>query len=873
LWRRYNNENALEQRRGERVVPGFKGHGPNREKTRMQGEPRRPHRARALLAGVAAAALGYPVAGWAQTAAPAAGTQLEEIIVTATRRQERNQDVPIAITAFTPERLEQQGVRKEQDLQASVPSLVVGPNGNGSREAQSFTLRGQGATFQASPGVVVYLNEVPLPSPLTLSQQGGPGNFVDLENLQVLAGPQGTLFGRNTTGGAVLLVPHKPTDKFSGSIQGQAGNYDMRQLEGVLNVPVIQDKLLVRLVGAYDDRDGYTRDVQWNKDRDNTHWYSGRLGVLARPTDRLENYLMVYGAYSRNNGSGLIHRGFNIPVLQALGLCREGATIPGAVASCDVYRAATAQADALGPRAEAYSVDVFQKTKTWGATNTTSYELTDELTLRNIVSYQRFTSRYRYDGDATVLQQHDVDPGVLPPPGAAQLPGDGTPITYLNASLAKELPRDDLKGLTEELQLQGKMLDDKLTFTTGGFYYEQKPAGVQGSSAILYCPAAFTGFCQSSTQQSAVTQKSKALYAQATLDLGAFSPALDALRVTAGYRYTWDTINGFAFQFQQNPTVPGQVICGATNQPASAADGPTVCRFDAELKSTAPTWLVGLDYKVRPDMLLFAKVSRGYKSGGFNPYAVFPNTRTFRPETVTSYEAGVKSDWRIGDVPARLNATYYYEKYRDIQRATGDFNPTTLAGGARTVNADARIQGVELEGTIRPFRGLEIGGNYSYTDAKYTKYLALTNTGQQDCLGFAAPGSLANLKCLPFQYVSPHIWSLHAALDIPIPEELGKLSLYANYSHTSSQYTEAAQLESAQPGARLEPFGLLNLSLDWKNIAGRGVDAGVFVTNATNKLYRISNTDVFQPGALLYWSTLYGEPRMWGVRLRYRFGD
>ena len=130
-----------------------------------------------------------------------------EIVVTAQRRDERAQDVPISITAFSPERLQQQGITQAQNLQAVVPSLVVGNNGTPSREAQSFTIRGQGATFQASPGVVVYLNEVPLPAPISIPQQGGAGNFVDLENVQVLNGPQGTLFGRNTTGGAVLLTP------------------------------------------------------------------------------------------------------------------------------------------------------------------------------------------------------------------------------------------------------------------------------------------------------------------------------------------------------------------------------------------------------------------------------------------------------------------------------------------------------------------------------------------------------------------------------------------------------------------------------------------------------------------------------------------
>ncbi|HWV13592.1 MAG TPA: TonB-dependent receptor plug domain-containing protein, partial [Sphingobium sp.] len=196
----------------------------------IRARRRLPLLATSMIAGVAATMFGP--AAFAQAEAQPQGAEenvgLTDIVVTANRRAERNQDVPIAITALSADRLEQQGIAKEQDLQANVPSLVVGPNGQGSRESQSFTIRGQGATFQASPGVVVYMNEVPLPAGITLSQQGGPGNFVDLENLQVLSGPQGTLFGRNTTGGAVLLVPKKPTSEFGGWIKGEIGNYDRR---------------------------------------------------------------------------------------------------------------------------------------------------------------------------------------------------------------------------------------------------------------------------------------------------------------------------------------------------------------------------------------------------------------------------------------------------------------------------------------------------------------------------------------------------------------------------------------------------------------------------------------------------------------------
>ena len=844
-----------------------------------------------LLSSVAALACVAPGVAQAQDqaapqAADAAGSDqgIGEILVTANRRQERAQDVPVAITALSPERLQQQSINKEQDLQASVPSLVVGPNGQGSRDSNSFTLRGQGATFQASPGVVVYLNEVALPAGITLSQQGGPGNFVDLENMQVLAGPQGTLFGRNTTGGAVLLVPKKPTDEFGGWIKAEYGNYNRAYVEGAVNVP-LSDKLQVRVVGAFHDRDGYTRDVIWNKDRDNEHWYSGRVGILYKPTETITNYTMVYGSYSNNNGAGLIHKGYNIDALKnltdatgkptpfCLDVPANGVNDPtGISVPCNVYRAVTARADALGPRQTAFSTDTFSKTQTWGVTNTTDIALSDELTLRNIGSYQKMKVGYRYDGDASVLQQHDVDPGVLPGPGVVTSP---FPINYFNSTLATELPRDNFRVWSEELQLQGKMLDNNLQWTVGGFLFDQRPDGPQGSRAVVYCPALYTGFCTPSQFQYSTSTVSKAVYAQATLNFGAVSPALEGLRLTGGYRQTWDHVFGFATQFTADGA--GGAKCGKDNATVPEATALADCRFSGSEETSSPSWLIGLDYKVVPGVMLYGKVSHSYKAGGFNPYAVYfgqngdPDTTSFGPEKVTSYEAGFKSDFRLGSVPFRLNVTYYHTDYKGIQRATGDYNPATNAGGARTLNADAKIDGVELEASVRPFQGLEIGGNFSYTNARYTRYTNAAFPGTPDCQGTVGSSGLAELSCLPFQYVSPYIWSIHASAEHDLGRA-GTLALFVNYSHSSSQYTEAVQLPQNQPGAYIDSFGLLSASLDLRNVGGTGLDVGVFGTNLTNSLYRISNSDVYQSGALLYWATLYGEPRMYGLRVKYKFG-
>lgn len=832
----------------------------------------------ALLSGVLAVAITTEASAESATSDDLGQITIPEIIVTANRRQELIQDVPISITAMSPARLEQQGISKEQDLQASVPSLVVGQNGQGSRESNSITLRGQGATYQASPGVVVYLNEIPLPSGISLSQQGGPGNFVDLENLQVLAGPQGTLFGRNTTGGAVLLVPKKPTDRFGGWLKGEYGNYNRTNVEGALNLP-INEKLAVRVVGAYHDRDGYTRDVVWNKDRDNEHWYSGRIGILFKPTDTITNYTMAYGSYSKNNGAGLIHQGYNVEGLASISMC---ANFPvGFVGgySCDVYRAASEQAKALGPRKTAFSVDVFSKNETWGVSNTTDIELSDQITLRNIASYQKMKLDYRYDNDATVLQQHDVNPGRLPSPGAVTLPGTNIPITYLNETQPTSLIPDNLRAWTEELQLQGKMFDGNLNWTVGAFYYDQKPDGAQGSRSIAYCPAVSTGSesCTASQAQFGVSTVSKALYGQATLDLAALSPSLDGLRLTGGYRHTWDHIEGFSTQFNYDSALPGFVICSTDSALiVPEATALEACRFGGSQRTNSPSWLIGLDYRISSKILAYGKVSHGYKAGGFNTYAVYfgqgtdPDTRTFLPEKVTTYEIGMKSDFRLGSVPVRFNVAAYSTDYKDIQRTAGDYNPTTGAAGARTLNADARINGIEIEASMRPFPGVELGGNFSYTDAKYKKYEYISTLGTIACNGVIAPGGVADASCIDLQYVAPYIWSAHVAAEQPLGNDMGILSFFANYSHTSKRYTNAVDLPGREPGSMLEPFGLLSVSIDWRNVAGSGFDLGLFGTNLANKLHRVSSTN--SNGSFLFSSTLYGEPRMYGLRLKYSFG-
>lgn len=825
------------------------------------------HRQARLFLGVAAAAIApaFTSPATAQQQSAAAIKDVD-IIVTAQRREERAQDVPIVVNVFSAQRLEELDVNEPQDLYGTVPSLVVGTQGNASREAQNFAIRGQATGYQSSPAVIIYMNEVPLPA-VGGGLQGGPGLMVDLENVQVLSGPQGTLFGRNTTGGAVLYSPRKPTNAFEGYLEGTAGNYNLWGVEGALNIPVIDDKLMIRAVGAFQDRRGFTKDIVWNKWRDDTHWYSGRLGITLKPFEGVENYLMLYGSKSSNNGTGHIHEGFNIARMQSLGLCFE-APVPGLNFSCGVYQAQSDIAEDIGPRRTRLNADVYSRIKLWGAINTTTIELNDAVTLKNIFSYQRQIVDNAFDQDGTPIQQYGAQQDAalpdFPVPGLIEY---GVPSAFfgLNPNQIYQnggdiVRPDGNRQITEELQLQGNLLDNRLQFTAGAFYFENKNAGRSQTAEVQFCPAAATGLsaiCPVRVSEGGTfKERSKAIYAQTTLDLGALAPQMETLRLTTGIRYTWDDIR-------------------ASVNRAFASN--------ARLRTDAATWTVGLDYHPVDNLMLYGKVSRGYKAGGILDAAVFAEKLTFAPEKLMTYETGFKSDWQLGGMPLRFNATYYFSDYSNIQRPTGDFNPDAdplTPGdqglpGAQVLGASAHIQGLEIETSIRPAKGVEIGGTVSHTDADYTKFEYLVTGGPgggpfPGCNGTVLPGQVADLSCRPFQFVTNWIYNIYGSVEIPVPEDAGKLSLYMNYSHVSRQPTSPLHDDSTEPGSILEPFGLLNASLSWRNIGRSGLDATLFVNNLLNKLYRVSNSNVYND--LLVASSLYGEPRMWGLKLRYSFG-
>jgi iron complex outermembrane receptor protein len=357
-------------------------------------------------------------------------TQLEEVIVTARRRDESLQQVPIAVTAIDRDTLERHGVNTLTDLQQLVPSAYVTGYAHGSSQ-QFFSIRGQsesglntGGGAGGGPAVVGYFSEVPVP-------MSGPGLYYDLQSVEVLKGPQGTLFGRNTTGGAVLFEPHRPDlGKMEGYGQLLAGNFNRAREEGAINIPVIDGRLAIRIAGQIESREGYTRDVNTGVQYDNRHFQGARIGVLFQPNDVVEDYFIGNYVAVKEHGPG------------AELIAANPATAAAGPAILDYLAAQQAR----GVRATALDTPELDQGIFFNLINKTSINLGDDIKLRNILSFSGQRIRRDDDEDGTTLVLLD---SLGPAPGTWQV---------------------DTTTQTEELQLQGKSLAGAFNWQTGVYY-------------------------------------------------------------------------------------------------------------------------------------------------------------------------------------------------------------------------------------------------------------------------------------------------------------------------------------------------------------------------------------------------------------------
>lgn len=764
----------------------------------------------------------------AQTPGQVAADEISDaadIVVTAQRRSENAQSVPVSIVALGAAALEEKQVRSLADLTTVAPGIrFVSQGGAGS---MNIIMRGLGkAPVGDAPNAVIsYFGDVPL------YFWGSDVPTYDLENVQVLKGPQGTLFGRNAIGGAVLIVPAKPTYDVEGYGRVSLGNYEYRDFEGAVNVPVIDDKVALRIAGKLSRRDGYYKNLTEPKARpSDIHRDSVRASLLIEPTENLRNTTIVDKMDADESGEGVTLVAVfptgvvRTPALAGAYDCHTvTATNPVACVGFQPTRDiddAFAQSLANGRRNMSTSNGLYLRRKLWGIQNKTELDL-GNVQIRNIFGYRRTNIRFLSHASAVSF----------------------------NPPLLQGLGAITIDQWTEEVQALGKLFDDRLDWIVGGFYVHEDPTGLNWQKNNI-------GSTGSAYSNSFNNRKSKALYGQIGFTI------VEGLKLNAGYRHTWDTAK----------------VCLA-NTPAAAGaptlTGSTCDNFAGSVtvpyKKDKPTYTVGLDWKMNDNVFAYLTHRRSFRTGGVNaPNFNTPATaflrpfQSYAPETVKDVEVGVKTDWMIGDMKARFNIDAFRMDYSGVHTSVnvaalvpgGDQAFPYNAGSVVAQTGKRRFTGGEAEFMLKPIPTLTLSGNVAHV--------------KQKIISFALPAGLLNefvrqgkLFALPVAAQLSPKWSysLSGRWELPIKPLDGDVVFNADfYRQTGFQVGNA----------NLPAYDVTNARLEWNNIGATGASFAFFARNLFNQ------TNAVAAGAtsasLGFFSYQYSEPRMYGLEATFRFG-
>lgn len=784
---------------------------------------------------------------------------LEEVIVTAQRRAESQQDVAISMTVLNQDQLSNANMTNTSDLADYTPSLSV--NNRFGPENASFSLRGFTTALRTTASVGVYFAEVAAPRGQNVQTSGdgaGPGTLFDLENVQVLKGPQGTLFGRNTTGGAILFVPRKPADELEGYVEFSSGDFGLRQQQAVVNVP-LTDTLKIRLGIDDKNRDGHLNNISGigADELGNANYTAARLSVLFDATDTIQNYTVVN--YSDSETKGTTSRLFDCSTASPTENPLTAFTGPGCRRQLENQRA-TGQ-DGFFDIVSTVS-DPIAAIEDLRVINKLSWDITETLTLNNILAYSEFFTENTSDIFGTQFTETQAALIGIGVPGSV-----ADPRREFSAGISvtnPERPVTDQEGRVAELQAQGLNFDSRLDWQAGLYYEDSLPNGVSGNDAaiLISCeyatigtgdPSQYNCFDPTNGVLGGVSQirnkteyRNKAVYAQGTFDI------LQWLSVTAGARYTWDDTRG-EIEFVRH------TFAGTVRQE------PIVAKERAKQSSEAPTGLLELQFRPFNDVMLYAKYVRGYRQGSVN-MAADAGIQTHDAETVDTYEVGAKTsfDWPI---PGRFNVSVFDNDFKDMQLQGGYVSPAKGPTTAIFNAGSAEIRGVEAEAFFQLYEGLTLALSYSRL---LTELLEQENNQAKveeaggPVAGATFSPSSVEGDTLPFAQEYAYTASLNYTL--PLPPAIGAISLGATYIGAGEQRQSAT---GTTPFDVLDPYSLINANASWRDIMGLPLDLNVFATNVQDKEYEvyISGTD----NSLGFSSRQMGLPRMVGARLRYHF--
>jgi len=759
-----------------------------------------------------------------------------EIIVTAQFREQNLQDTPLAITAVSAAMLEARSQTDLSQVARQAPNVTLAPAGQAFGASMVASIRGVGqGDFNPAlePGVGIYVDDV-----YYATLTGSVLDLLDLERVEVLRGPQGTLSGRNSIGGAIKLFSKRPSGDNSGYVAGTYGSRNRLDIRASADFN-LADGVDARISGVSKRQKGYVERRDFGCDypagenpainpangipriapigsncvlaREGEVDYSAVRGQLRlRPTSNIDINIIADYTYDdraatpnvivplRDSNGDYVSP--NVPYNASIDPLGTGIALDSRFL-CGRYCNYSTFSNPGNAQFAPFSTDGDFMFEGWGLSGQVEWDIAPNLQLVSITAYRTYSSQFSNDSDLSPLAQH------------------------LGLSIL------DFEFFSQELRLNGAFgANDEIEYTIGGYYSDQKSIYTARQEFRDSAIGAFY-------QRDPVPADSKAVFAHV-----AWTPLPD-LTLSAGLRYT-DESKSYTF-LRVTPEGGAHPILNALNGVTGEYQ---TDRFDYRLNA---------QYRWSDNIMTYAQVSTGYKGGGINPRPFFaPQAQQFGPEELTSYEAGFKTDWL--DRAVRVNVAAFYSKYNGIQLTLG--NCPDLGVPARPcampANAgDAEMKGVEVETTLEPVEGLLIDGSASYLHFKYTELNPAAGgptspTGPQ--FGDTRP------------YTPTWKWSIGAQYRFELGDA-GSLTPRIDASYQSDMYVDAAN----DPLGRIDAYTLANARLTWRN-ADEDLEVSAEVTNIFDKYYFVTHSS----GSSLDSDFITGQPgrpREWAVSVKKKF--
>jgi len=766
---------------------------------------------------------------------------IEEIIVTARKIEESLQSAPMSITALTGVDLLEQNIGDLSDLTGSVPNLIFDNSSGtgGSDFYASVSMRGLAQVddqIMGEPAVGIFIDGV-----YYARTAGGVMEVLDLERVEILRGPQGTLFGKNTMGGAINLISALPDENFGGNIEIGVGDFGRLDVGASVGGAVAEsNKVFGKFSFMTRERDGYgtrIRDGLKLSDVDSTV----ARGVLRfLPSDstevtltadltrkREESAFKKVVAVNPDAGGLKLYNNF---VVSKSPLVASDYRLGPAIITADPYTT-----DELGPSQN----DLDSR----GIALTITRQLRENLSLTSITSIRDMESAIRGDGD-------------------------GTPLPYYGLSLFNEQDQ-----YSQEFRFSGQSANGRVNWTAGAYLFhedvssfnpwrvysglypalENLPFGIDLSGGagffVIGCPSGYTPpncgnptngtFNQETDAYNAVDNDTWALFAQGIFQL------TDRLDLTAGVRFSHD---------EKVFTVTSTSV----NTGIAGLDG---VRLTDDWEEATP--MLSLKYQLRPDAVLYGSVSTGFKSGGWNLRTSNPaELRSFEPETVTAYEVGLKSEWL--DQRLRLNAAVFYNDYEDLQLQYViplGYQALTVVGNV----AKATVKGFEFELTAKPNPNFDLNLGIGYMDDEF-KELDPELANDRNRVTQKAVISLDT------QLPKAPEWTRNLGLKYTFPLEGGaELAVRGDYRYTS-EYFHRFNNEALSAAGLRPALGLVSTYVAYTPANGQW-ELALSGTNLTDEMYSTGGTDAAVGGGLGISAINVGPPRMWTLTYRKNLGN